>query len=166
MTEVDLSDDQECERVLASCKKKWVDYIARKESKTMSDTTEQECVCCGFDTDCIDGLCQPCNDFNYKLEKLHKQVLNKPITEHPDVQRLVGQIAEYQIKNQELADKNVELQAELKKAHWAVALCLLKIADGKGVIGLIELPDGRVYSLPVEILAEAKQALKGETHDY
>ena len=33
MTEVDLSDDQECERVLASCKKKWVDYIARKETK-------------------------------------------------------------------------------------------------------------------------------------
>ena len=92
--------------------------------------------------------------------------LNKPVTKHPDVQRLIKQVAEYQIKNQELADKNVELQVELKKAHWAVALCLLKIADGKGVIGLIELPDGRVYSLPVEILAEAKQALKGETHDY
>ena len=90
----------------------------------------------------------------------------EPLTEHPDVQRLIKQVAEYQIKNQELADKNVELQVELKKAHWAVALCLLKIADGKGVIGLIELPDGRVYSLPVEILAEAKQALKGETHDY
>ena len=41
----------------------------------MSDTTEQECACCGFDTDCIDGLCQPCNDFNFKLEKLHKKVV-------------------------------------------------------------------------------------------
>ena len=104
MTEVDLSDDQECERVLASCKKKWVDYIARKESKTMSDTTEQECVCCGFDTDCIDGLCQPCNDFNYKLEKLHKQVLNKPITEHPDVQRLIGQVENLKQFVQNVAD--------------------------------------------------------------
>jgi len=74
----------------------------------MSDTTEQECACCGFDTDCIDGLCQPCNDFNYKLEKLHKQVLNKPITEHPDVQRLIGQVVELQAEIERLKDALVE----------------------------------------------------------
>ena len=68
----------------------------------MSDTTEQECACCGFDTDCIDGLCQSCNDFNYKLEKLHKQVLNKPITEHPDVQRLIIQVETLSQENKKL----------------------------------------------------------------
>jgi hypothetical protein len=72
----------------------------------MSDTTEQECACCGFDTDCIDGLCQSCNDFNYKLEKLHKQVLNKPITEHPDVQRLIKQVVLDGFKIKELQAKN------------------------------------------------------------
>ena len=80
-----------------------------------------------------------------------KQHQCESITEHPDVQRLIRQV--------------VELQAELNEAHWAVALLLLKISDGKGIIGLIELPDGRVYSLPVEILAEVKQALKGQTND-
>ena len=34
----------------------------------------------------------------------------RPITEHPDVQRLIGQVAELQIKFHELQDENVELQ--------------------------------------------------------
>ena len=33
-----------------------------------------------------------------------------PVTEHPDVQRLIGQVAELQIKFHELQDENVELQ--------------------------------------------------------
>ena len=112
---------------------------------------------------CVDEIHRLRADLTTKESqtKQLEEIIDRLTAEHPDVQRLISQMAEYQIKNQELADKNVELQAELKKAHWAVALCLLKIADGKGVIGLIELPDGRVYSLPVEILAEAKQALKG-----
>jgi len=35
----------------------------------MSDTTSMECKCCGFDTDCIEGLCEPCNDFNHIFQK-------------------------------------------------------------------------------------------------
>jgi len=35
----------------------------------MSDTTLMECQCCGFDTDCIEGLCEPCNDFNHIFQK-------------------------------------------------------------------------------------------------
>ena len=30
----------------------------------MSNTITMECQCCGFDTDCIDGLCEACNSFN------------------------------------------------------------------------------------------------------
>jgi len=83
----------------------------------MSDTTEQECACCGFDTDCIDGLCQSCNDFNYKLEKLHKQVLNKPITEHPDVQRLIIQV-------ETLSQETKELEAENKRLNSIIAFAV------------------------------------------
>lgn len=35
----------------------------------MSDTTIQDCNCCNIEDDCIDGLCQSCNDYNYKLQK-------------------------------------------------------------------------------------------------
>ena len=35
----------------------------------MSYTTQMECQCCGFDTDCIEGLCEPCNDFNHIFQK-------------------------------------------------------------------------------------------------
>lgn len=35
----------------------------------MSDTTVQECNCCKIETDCIDGLCEMCSDYNYKLQK-------------------------------------------------------------------------------------------------
>jgi len=91
----------------------------------MSDTTEQECACCGFDTDCIQGLCSSCYDYNCEIEKLNKQLIksirNKPITEHPDVQRLIGQVVELQ-KNLEVwreacgnNEKRIEeLQAENK----------------------------------------------------
>lgn len=60
----------------------------------------------------------------------------------------------------ELEAKNKQLKEDLDKAHWAVAVLLLKIVDDRGIIGLIELPDKRVYSLPVEILIEVKQILK------
>ncbi|KKN19401.1 hypothetical protein LCGC14_0946120 [marine sediment metagenome] len=35
----------------------------------MSDTTVQDCICCQIENDCINGLCQSCNDYNYKLQK-------------------------------------------------------------------------------------------------
>jgi len=35
----------------------------------MSDTNVQDCNCCGYEDDCIDGLCQQCSDYNYKLQK-------------------------------------------------------------------------------------------------
>jgi len=66
----------------------------------MSDTTEQECACCGFDTDCIDGLCQPCNDFNYKLEKLHKKVVVELQAKNKDLQRrLLSHISGESVKH-------------------------------------------------------------------
>ena len=77
----------------------------------MSDTTWGECKCCRHDTDCIDGLCIECFEYG-----------NKPITEHPDVQRLIEQAVELQILVNDLtADKErligqvVELQAENAK---------------------------------------------------
>ena len=47
----------------------------------MSDTTWDECKCCRHDTDCIKGLYIECFEYG-----------NKPITEHPDVQRLIIQV--------------------------------------------------------------------------
>ena len=35
----------------------------------MSDTNVQDCNCCEVETDCINGLCEPCSDYNYKLQK-------------------------------------------------------------------------------------------------
>ena len=35
----------------------------------MSDTTVQECSCCREEWDCINGLCEMCSDYNYKLQK-------------------------------------------------------------------------------------------------
>ena len=53
----------------------------------MSDTTVQECKCCATDGDCIEGLCLSCREYG-----------NKSITEHPDVQRLIGQVVELEAK--------------------------------------------------------------------
>ena len=77
----------------------------------MSDTTVQECKCCGFEDDCIDGLCSSCHDFNLNHEKTHKQFLDKPVAEHPDVQRLIGQVVELQA---ELKAKDASLEASRK----------------------------------------------------
>ena len=41
----------------------------------MSDTTVQECKCCEFETDCINGFCQSCFDYNHKSQN---QVEDKP----------------------------------------------------------------------------------------
>lgn len=35
----------------------------------MADTIEQECNCCEFLSDCINGLCQSCSNYNYELQK-------------------------------------------------------------------------------------------------
>jgi len=76
----------------------------------MSDTTEQECACCGFDTDCIQGLCSSCYDYNCEIEKLNKQLIksirNKPITEHPDVQRLIIQVETLSQENKRLSKRD------------------------------------------------------------
>ena len=125
----------------------------------MSDTTWDECKCCRHDTDCIEGLCIECREYNYKLQKqvdlltlglleekrkmgdkpkcktcndtgvyehtivtgeilpvkcLHGAVKYpnaKPITEHPDVQRLIGQVVELQA---ELKAKDASLEASRK----------------------------------------------------
>lgn len=52
----------------------------------MSDTTYRMCDCCGYDEDCIDGLCQSCQEYNQKLldkidrlkKQLKEQKANKP----------------------------------------------------------------------------------------
>ena len=36
----------------------------------MSDTTLMDCNCCGLNSDCIDGLCEDCNEYNYKENKV------------------------------------------------------------------------------------------------
>ncbi len=35
----------------------------------MSDTNVQDCNCCQVETDCVDGLCELCSAYNYKLQK-------------------------------------------------------------------------------------------------
>ena len=35
----------------------------------MGGTTLMDCMCCGAGDDCINGLCQCCSDYNYKLQK-------------------------------------------------------------------------------------------------
>ena len=85
----------------------------------MSDTTVQECKCCATDGDCIEGLCLSCREYG-----------NKSITEHPDVQRLIGQVVELQAENKRLKDKklipcvtcdifneNDNLKEALERAH-------------------------------------------------
>ena len=34
----------------------------------MGDTTVRECICCGAEDDCIQGLCMMCSEYNYKLQ--------------------------------------------------------------------------------------------------
>ena len=43
----------------------------------MSDTTEQDCNCCGVESDCINGLCESCSDYNYILEAKNKKLKKK-----------------------------------------------------------------------------------------
>ena len=61
----------------------------------MSDTTWGECKCCRHDTDCIDGLCIECFEYG-----------NKPITEHPDVQRLIIQVETLSQENKRLSKRD------------------------------------------------------------
>jgi hypothetical protein len=35
----------------------------------MGDTNVQECNCCQTEADCINGLCELCSGYNYKLQK-------------------------------------------------------------------------------------------------
>ena len=49
--------------------------------------------------------------------------LDKPIAEHPDVQRLIGQVAELQIKSHELQDENERVKhlTEARFNDWLIA---------------------------------------------
>jgi len=100
----------------------------------MSDTTWDECKCCATDGDCINGLCLSCREYG-----------NKPITEHPDVQRLIRQVVDLQILVNDLtADKErligqvVELQAENAKLKNDIRIMVEKAAD-KNLAGYREL---------------------------
>ena len=57
---------------------------------------------------------------DYAMELLYEI---KPITEHPDVQRLVGQVAELQIKSHELQDENERVKhlTEARFNDWLIA---------------------------------------------
>ena len=48
---------------------------------------------------------------------------DKPVTEHPDVQRLIGQVAELQIKSHELQDENERVKhlTEARFNDWLIA---------------------------------------------
>ena len=35
----------------------------------MGGTITQECICCGVEDDCIEGLCLSCSEYNHKLQK-------------------------------------------------------------------------------------------------
>ena len=56
----------------------------------MSDTNVQECNCCGFETDCINGLCEPCSDYNYKLQKQSDLLTLGLLQEKNKVSKLVS----------------------------------------------------------------------------
>ena len=40
----------------------------------MSDTNVQKCNCCETETDCINGLCEPCSVYNFAYEEAKKQL--------------------------------------------------------------------------------------------
>ena len=149
----------------------------------MSDTTEQECACCGFDTDCIDGLCQPCNDFNNKMEKLHKQVLNRPVAEHPDVQRLIIQVETLSLMNKEF-ERILTISKPLSYLRKQVVELQILVndllADKERLIGQVETlkkfvqnvadayatggdPEYECEMCRGEIQYAAEQILKGES---
>ncbi len=104
----------------------------------MSDTTVQDCVCCEIETDCIKDLCERCSDYNYmlqkqsdlltlgllqeksKIEELEKKLktlasdhMEKPITEHKDVQNLITKLEMYNQENKLLRRYIGELKERL-----------------------------------------------------
>ena len=147
----------------------------------MSDTTWDECKCCRHDTDCIEGLCIECREYNYKLQKqvdlltlglleekrkmgdkpkcktcndtgvyehtivtgeilpvkcLHGAVKYpnaKPITEHPDVQRLIRQVVELQeegkLLREEMETRNMASSKALDELWKEI---ILKKSPGYG----------------------------------
>ena len=54
----------------------------------MSDTNVQECNCCQIETDCINGLCELCSDYNYKLQKQSDLLTLGILQEKNEVKRL------------------------------------------------------------------------------
>ena len=74
----------------------------------------------GVDTDfsCVlddmypDRIAEMEEELGEALHNLFEGNLDKPITEHPDVQRLIGQVAELQIKSHELQDENERLKTQ------------------------------------------------------
>ena len=101
------------------------------------------------------GLCFPCITLELKeLEQLQAE-LAKPITEHPDVQRLVGQVVELQILvNDLLADKE-RLIGQLETLKKFVQ----NVADAYATGGD---PEEECELCRGELQYSAKQVLKGK----
>ena len=125
----------------------------------MSDTTVQECKCCGFEDDCIEGLCSSCNDFNLNHEKTHKQFLDKPITEHPDVQRLIKQAVLDGFKIKELQAENKKLKEEYGEATDTIQDMIDVLKDTKKRLEKSHCPHA------IAAGAWLTEALKGQTND-
>ena len=60
----------------------------------MSDTTLQDCNCCEIESDCIEGLCQSCSDYNYKLQK-QSDLLALGLLQEKDKVRSLEKALEY-----------------------------------------------------------------------
>ena len=54
----------------------------------MGDTNVQECKCCREEWDCINGLCEMCSDYNYKLQKQSDLLTLGLLQEKNEVNRL------------------------------------------------------------------------------
>jgi len=63
-----------------------------------------------------DGMVYVAQAQRYLLEvrRLEKKV-NRPITEHPDVQRLIGQVVELQAENTKLKEENRTAASIIKR---------------------------------------------------
>ena len=117
------------------------------------------------------GLCFPCITLELKeLEQLQAESA-KPITEHPDVQRLIGQVVELQLEQRALKAANQILQAENKRLKPKPLL--FGNLFGFKVIINEAVPDNQIWFATQAQINEAleysriqlEQALKGQTHD-
>ena len=62
----------------------------------MSDTNVQECNCCKEEWDCINGLCEMCSDYNYKLQKQSDLLTYGLLQEKGKVTDLIQRVKSHQ----------------------------------------------------------------------